>query len=102
MIYATVMTVSWLFVAGDTAMPIQTYVFFLILLGSYMIEDMYLPVYWWMRYVRKVSVVRERGIEDFKEYVKTPLGAILMITVDQIVHLQFVWLVAWYAIYTSR
>ena len=45
-----------------------------------------------------MPIVRERGLDGFKEFVDTPLGKILMIAVDQIVHLAFLWLPAWLAV----
>ena len=82
----------------------------LILFFSHFIEDTYVPVYLWARYIRRVpEVVKgvvvassysgslrvDRGKDGFREWVHTPLGAILMITVDQIIHLAFLWPVAW-------
>ena len=65
-----------------------------VLFASHFVEDTYLPVYWWARYVRRVPVVRERGVEGFREFVETTLGKILMIAVDQIAHLAVLWLPA--------
>ena len=69
-----------------------------VLFVSHFVEDTYLPVYWWAMYVRRVPIVRERGLDGFMEWVATPLGKILMIAVDQIVHLAFLWVVVWMAL----
>jgi hypothetical protein len=56
------------------------------LLVTHFFIDTYLPTYWWMRYVRRPPVVVEKGKEGFKEYAQTPLGIVLVVTVDQIFH----------------
>lgn len=66
-----------------------------LLFGSHFIEDTYLPVYWWTKYIRRVPTVRQKGILGFIEWAETPLGKILMIAVDQIIHLTFLWVAVW-------
>lgn len=72
-----------------------------ILFLSHFIEDTYLPVYWWAKYIRRPVVGpsqapwRLQTIDDFKLWSRSPLGLILIIAVDQIVHLSFLWVVAW-------
>ena len=88
-----------------------------ILFWSHFVEDTYLPVYWWAKYVRrppemiepwKESYIREDGSiafrvhppdakRGFMEFVQTPLGKILMIAVDQIIHLAFLFPLVWIA-----
>lgn len=61
-----------------------------ILFLSHFVEDTYIPVYLWAKYIRKPPEM----VDSFKLFAATPLGKILVITVDQIVHLAFVLLVA--------
>lgn len=71
--------------------PWRTVVGAAVLFVSHFGEDTYVPVYWWARYVRRVPEVRQCGAPGFATWVETPLGKILMIAVDQIVHLTFLW-----------
>lgn len=61
---------------------------FAILWVSHFIEDTYWPVFLWVKYVRRPPSL------DTVEFVKTPLGLILVIAMDQIIHLAFVLLCA--------
>lgn len=63
-------------------------VLFSILWVSHFIEDTYWPVFLWAKYIRRPPSL------DTVEFVKTPLGLILVITMDQIIHLAFVLLCA--------
>jgi hypothetical protein len=89
-----------------------------ILFWSHFIEDTYYPVFLWAKYVRrppemvepwKETYLRIDGVEAIKvhppdakrgfiEFVNTPLGKILMIAVDQIIHLSFLFPLVWMAI----
>lgn len=61
-----------------------------LLLISHFFEDTYLPVYVWARYIRKPPEMSARAsIEDFKAFAETTLGKILLIAIDQIVHILF-------------
>lgn len=60
-----------------------------ILLASHFIIDTYIPVYLWAKYIRRIPDVREGGQRAFKALFGTPLGVVLFIAVDQIVHLLF-------------
>lgn len=80
-----------------------------VLFWSHFVEDTYAPVLWWVKYVRRPPELNptplfeettERGVlenrertdeERFRRFVSTPLGAILMVSIDQIVHLLFLW-----------
>lgn len=62
-----------------------------ILFVSHFVEDTYLPVYLWALYVRRVPIVRHGGREAFSVWVDSTLGKILMIAVDQIIHITFLW-----------
>lgn len=56
---------------------------------SHFIEDTYLPVIVWAKFIRKPPEMSTTTLEGFKDFASTPLGKILLITVDQIVHLVF-------------
>ncbi len=65
-----------------------------ILFWSHFAEDTYVPVFWWAKYIRKPSEMEEppRGAgphAGFVLFIQTTLGKILMIAVDQIIHLVF-------------
>jgi hypothetical protein len=86
-----------------------------ILFFSHFLEDTYLPVYVWARYIRKPPemfpsphVTQNQGtlvlqghdykitisapppgMKEFVAFANTPLGKILLIAIDQIVHLLF-------------
>lgn len=80
-----------------------------ILFWSHFVEDTYMPVFLWAKYIRKPpemtepykeTYMREDGsmafrvhppdpVKGFGEFVQTTLGKILMIAIDQIIHLAF-------------
>jgi len=62
---------------------------FLILFTSHFIEDTYIPVYFWAKYVRRMPLIRLDGIQAFKAEFSRPLGLILFITIDQLIHMLF-------------
>lgn len=88
-----------------------------ILFWSHFIEDTYLPVYLWAKYIRRppemlnpIVVPDTTGLtraqvlppdpkEGFIKFVQTPLGKILMISVDQIIHLAFLFPLVWMALH---
>jgi len=94
----------------------EFYAGMMILFFSHFIEDTYTPVYLWAKYIRKPSemlelekhkVLSETGDwvmyprddkEGFFEFSKTPLGKIIMITVDQIIHIIFLIPLVWMAL----
>lgn len=63
-----------------------------VLFASHFVEDTYLPVYWWAKYIRMAPGVT--SIDGFKAWAGTPLGILLIIAVDQIIHLAFVLAIA--------
>lgn len=99
-----------------------------VLFWSHFIEDTYIPVYIWAKYIRqppemtqptktlintgyaydigndlkvkqpeyKISAPDPK--KGFIEFVQTPLGKILMITIDQIIHLSFLWVLVIFAL----
>lgn len=82
-----------------------------ILFWSHFAEDTYLPVYLWAKYIRKPPEMTEprkqSGLDGyvtilppdpkagFIEFVQTPMGKILMIAIDQIIHIAFLIPIAW-------
>lgn len=76
-----------------------------ILFWSHFCEDTYLPVFFWAKYIRRppemteprksvgvdgyVTVLPPDAKAGFVEFIQTPLGKILMIAIDQIIHLFF-------------
>jgi Protein of unknown function (DUF3307) len=82
-----------------------------VLFWSHFAEDTYIPVYLWARYIRKPPEMtqprKEIGADGhiimlppdpkagFAEFIQTSLGKILMITIDQLVHLTFLFPIAW-------
>jgi len=66
-----------------------------VLFQSHFIEDTYVPVYLWAKYIRKPPEMEDGTVEGFNDFINnTVLGKILMIAVDQIIHLLFVLVVA--------
>ena len=82
-----------------------------LLFWSHFIEDTYLPVYLWAKYVRRppemteprkqtgldgyVSVLPPDPKVGFVDFIQTPMGKILMIAIDQIIHICFLVPIAW-------
>lgn len=89
-----------------------------ILFLSHFFEDTYYPVFLWAKYIRKPpemtepwkeTYLREDGSlairvhppdakRGFIEFVGTTLGKILMIAIDQIIHLAFLFPLVWMAL----
>ncbi len=85
-----------------------------ILFWSHFFEDTYLPVYLWAKYIRRPpemsEPIKQLGLDGyvsilppdpklgFVEFIKTPLGKILMIAIDQIIHLSFLFPIVWMAL----
>ena len=89
-----------------------------ILFWSHFFEDTYVPVYLWAKYIRKPPEMTEPWKEvytrvdgetvfkvhppdpkhGFVQFVQTPLGKILMIAIDQIIHLAFLFPLVWMVI----
>jgi hypothetical protein len=78
--------------------PLQFFVGCNILFWSHFVEDTYLPVFLWAKYVRKPPEMDcENKMEGFKLFVQTTLGKILMIAIDQIIHLAFLFPIVYMA-----
>ena len=72
----------------------------LVLFVSHFFEDTYIPVLLWAKHVRKPPEfdyvglpTQEKDIAAFKLFMGTPLGILLGITIDQLIHLGFLWVV---------
>jgi hypothetical protein len=84
-----------------------------VLFWSHFIEDTYLPVFLWAKYIRKppemMEPLKQIGPDGytfvlppdpkkgFLLFVQTPLGKILMIAIDQIIHLAFLFPIVYMA-----
>jgi len=85
----------------------------LILFVSHFCEDTYIPVYWWAKFIRRppemtepikqpsnidgyVNVLPPDPKAGFVLFIQTTLGKILLIAVDQIFHLIFLWPIVWF------
>lgn len=85
----------WVTWVRNSGWPVLTAYFLLLI--THFIEDTYLPVYWWVWYVREVPSITcyrfgtDQSIKRFKEWFGTPLGCVLGIAVDQIVHILCLW-----------
>src|SRR5574338_119619 len=92
--------------------PIEWLIGLNLLFWSHFAEDTYLPVYLWAKYIRKppemteprkhvngldgyVSILPPDPKAGFVEFVQTPMGKILMIAIDQIIHIAFLFPIAW-------
>jgi hypothetical protein len=88
----------------------------LILFISHFCEDTYIPVYWWAKFIRRPPEMTEpikesTGIDGyvrvldpdpkkgFALFIQTTLGKILMITIDQIIHLTFLFPIVWFILH---
>lgn len=66
-----------------------------ILFWSHFAEDTYIPVFLWTKYIRRPPSMTPSFTNDFSEkkgfgqFIDTTLGKILMITIDQIIHIVF-------------
>ncbi len=85
-----------------------------ILFWSHFVEDTYIPVYLWAKYIRRPPEMTEpqkqEGLDGyvfilppdpnkgFVQFIQTPLGKILMIAIDQIIHLAFLFPLVWMAL----
>lgn len=91
-----------------------------VLFWSHFCEDTYIPVYLWAKYIRKPpemtnprkgdvylqqqedggfkpeqKVLPPDSKAGFVEFIQTPMGKILMIAIDQIIHICFLLPIAW-------
>lgn len=69
----------------------------MILYWSHFIEDTYIPVFLWAKYIRRPPEMKDNPKDGFDKFIETPLGKILMITIDQIIHLTFLFPLVWMA-----
>ena len=82
-----------------------------LLFWSHFCEDTYVPVYLWAKYIRRppemteprkqvgvdgyVSVLPPDPKAGFVDFIQTAMGKILMIAIDQIIHILFLLPIAW-------
>lgn len=108
--------IPWFFILNFSLL--ESVIAINVLFWSHFIEDTYYPVYLWAKYIRKppemnVSVYKKNyngnaeitavspvmdDQKGFLLFVQTPLGKILMIAVDQIIHLIFLLPLVWMAL----
>jgi hypothetical protein len=85
-----------------------------VLFWSHFCEDTYLPVFFWAKWIRRppemsepikstgvdgyVTVLPPDPHKGFVQFIQTPLGKILMIAIDQIIHLVFLWPIVYLAL----
>jgi hypothetical protein len=85
-----------------------------VLFISHFVEDTYLPVFYWAKYIRKPPVMFSTFVpkhhpdgsitseldhkKGFGLFVETPIGKILMISIDQIIHLTFLWVIVYFVL----
>lgn len=87
-----------LFYANGSLGAVKFLLAAMILFWSHFYEDTYAPVVWWFMKIRKPPELKQMvelyGLEKgFVTYLTTngPLPYILLIAIDQIVHLTFLW-----------
>lgn len=67
-----------------------------ILFWSHFCEDTYIPVFLWTKYIRKPPEMASGDPHvGFVAFIQTAMGKILMIAIDQIIHLAFLFPIAW-------
>jgi hypothetical protein len=82
-----------------------------ILFWSHFGEDTYVPVFLWAKYIRRppemteprkktgldgyVSILPPDPKAGFVDFIQTAMGKILMIAIDQIIHIAFLLPIAW-------
>jgi len=67
----------------------------LVLFVSHFVEDSYTPVYLWAKHIRRIPAVQEEGVPAFKLMFEQPLGVVLCIGIDQLIHLLFLWVLVY-------
>lgn len=68
-----------------------------ILFSSHFLEDSYLPVYLWAKYIRRApefNLPEVSELDRFKAFASTTLGKILLIAIDQIIHILYLGFIA--------
>jgi hypothetical protein len=106
--------ILWFFLVCGALTPVQFWLSVAILFVSHFCEDTYIPVFLWAKYIRKPPEMTEpikywdndkHGFitevnpkVGFVSFVQTPMGKILMITIDQIIHLAFLFPIVWMVI----
>jgi len=71
-----------------------------VLFVSHFIEDTYIPVLLWVKHVRRPPEFSNGELSDKEAFVRwasTPLGKVIAIVVDQLVHVAFLMPMAYFA-----
>ena len=77
----------------------EALVCWVVLFASHFVEDTYIPVMLWAKHVRQPPEFKSLPDEEaFVAWASTPLGKIIAIVVDQLVHLAFLFPIAYYAV----
>jgi len=96
LVYTGIMSFVLVFGLHLSALEIGVYASILFL--SHFVEDSYLPVYLWAKYIRNAPEFTIGGevseLDRFREFASTPLGKILVIVVDQVIHIIFLAIIA--------
>lgn len=85
-----------------------------ILFCSHHVQDTYVSVVWWAKHIRRVPEMqyrigdghlyrniytqKELDRAGFLTFIGTPLGKLLMVAIDQIIHLSFLLPICWMAV----
>lgn len=88
----TILTLALILVVDRD--PLRLLAYAMILWCSHFVEDTYLPVYLWAKFIRKppeftADPTGKSEKERFIQFASTPLGKILLIAVDQIIHVSY-------------
>lgn len=57
--------------------------------ATHWLEDTYIPVIWWAKYARQAPEFKENitDYEAFVKFISTPIGVLLSVVIDQMVHI---------------
>lgn len=82
--------------------PVTAWSCFVLLFVSHFIEDTYYPVMLWAKHIRRAPEFHDGAYasdkEAFMAWISKPLGTILMIAIDQLVHIAFLLPIAYLAV----
>lgn len=79
--------------------PVRFLIATVILFISHMIEDSYYPVYLWAKFFRRPPEMDTNPTEGFILFIQTTLGKILIMVIDQVIHLTFLWAIVLLSMY---
>jgi hypothetical protein len=88
------------FIWAGALSPLGFGICLLILFVSHFYLDTYHGVYLWAKYIRRPPEMdQENTRQGFVQFVQTTLGKILMIAIDQISHLFFLWFIVYFVMH---